>query len=438
MNTIWRKYALLGIGLLVFGALVSSAQALTLEAAIKKALATHPTLKARQQTFEATVYAQKATAANRWLKADLVAQAERHSDPVAVTAIKGPGAFPAFSRDIYLWELDLSIPLYEGGRVAQAVKLKEFESKVQKSLWRQSAEDLIANVKQVYYQILYLKALSQAQGELLQLLRKQYDEARLKYQAGKIARLDLLYFERALKEEEAVWLSTKANLGLAHKVLGLLIGEKPRSFVVEGKLPKGVSVAKRLSSPLEGYLQARADVKAAAFKLAQAEAALSEAKRAYAPEVALFSSYGRRAGAGFHNDEEVWVAGLQFKWNLFDSGGRRNRVREQQALVLSAQENLRAVRLKAQQEILSALTRLETAQTQINKYQAAEEYARQAFLRESLRYQTGAGSVTDLLSAQEAWLRSKTALLKAYYDLQTSSVAFELATGEISKGYLHE
>ena len=431
------SYALV-VTLLLLAVWVSLAQALDLETAIKKALATHPALKARYQNLTATRYTRKATAANRWLKANLVVQAERHSDPVAVTAIKGPGAFPAFSRDIYFWELELALPLYEGGRIAQAVKLKEYETKVERSLWRQSAEDLIANVKQVYYQILYLKALSQAQEELLQVLRKQYQEARLKYQAGKVARLDLLYFEKTLKEEEALWASTKTNLRLAQEVLALLIGEKPRSFEVEGTLLRKKDLPQASVGPVEEYLKERADVKAAALKVSQAEAALAEAKRAYAPEVDLFSSYGRRAGAGLHDDEEVWVAGLQFRWNLFDSGGRRNRVRERQAQVLSAQENLRAVRLQARQEILSALTKVQTAQMQIQKYKAAEDYAQQAFLRESVRYQTGAGSVTDLLAAQEGWLRAKTALIKAYYDLQTASVAFELATGEIAKGYLHE
>ncbi len=425
--------------LVLFSAATSlKAQELTLEDAVKKALSAHPGLKARQRAVEAASYARQATAANRWLKANFVAQAERHSDPVAVTAIKGPGAFPAFSRDIYLWEVDLSLPLYEGGRVAREVRLKEFETKVQQSLLRQSAEDLIANVEQLYYQILYLKALKETQEELLRLLRKQYQEACLKHQVGKIARLDLLYFKRALQEEEAALLATNDNLKLAKHLLALLMGEDKPHFELRGKLNKPVNISSEVTSKIEAHLSNRPDVKAAIFKVRQAEASLSRAKRAYAPDLSLFSSYGHRAGAGLQDEEEVWVAGVRFQWQIFDSGARHHRIRENRALVLAAEENLRAVRLKARQEILSALTRVETALSQIKKYQAAENFAQAAFERESVRYETGAGAVTDLLLAQEAWLRAKSALLKAYYELQSAKVAFDLATGEIAKGYLHE
>ncbi len=413
----------------------TGAKTLTLDTAIKKALSTHPELRSRQEEIKAASYARKATAANRWLRADLVAQAERHSDPVAVLPIKGWGQFPAFSRDIYFWEVELSLPLYEGGRVAREVKIKELETLVQKSLLHQSTEDLIANVKQVYYQILYLKTLAQAQEEQLSLLKRQHQEAAFKYRLGKIAKLDLLYFERALREEEAALLATKENLRLAKHLLALLMGEERPDFEVTGDLQAAPS---DLPAEEEGetYLAARPDVKAAALRVKQAEASLERAKRAYWPTVALFSSYGRRAGAGLHHDEEVWTAGLRFELNLFDSGGKRNRLRENQAQVLAAEEHLKAVRLKAREEILTALTQIQTARAQLEKYQATEAYAREVFERERVRYQTGAGAVTDLLSAQEAWLRAKTALVKAYYNLKTARVAFELATGQMSKEYL--
>ncbi len=424
--------------ILILLGLAGKAHTLTLEEAIQKALHTHPALKARTQAIKAAEQARKATAANRWLKANFVAQAERHSDPVAVTAIKGPGAFPAFSRDIYFWEIDLSLPLYEGGRVAREVRLKEFETKLEESLWRQSAEDLIANVEQLYYQILYLKALKKTQKELLDLLKRQYQEAQLKYQVGKIARLDLLYFKRSLREEEASLLSTTANLKLAKHLLALLMGQKKALFEVEEELSTEKAHLSFDPEEIETYLDLRPDVKAAAFKVKQAQAALSRAKRTYAPEIAAFSSYGRRAGAGLHHDEEVWVAGLRFQWSLFDSGLRRHQVKERLAQVLSAQENLQAIRLKAREEILSAWTQWQTARRQIEKYQAAADYAKAAFERETVRYQSGAGSITDLLLAQSAWLKARASLLKAYYDLLSAKVSFDLATGQIAKGYLYE
>ncbi len=135
-------------------------------------------------------------------------------------------------------------------------------------------------------------------------------------------------------------------------------------------------------------------------------------------------------------NEEIWTAGVRFDLNLFDSGCKRNQLRQKQVLVTAAEKNFQAVCLKAQQEILAASTRVKKALSQIEKYQAAEAFAKEAFETESVRYKTGAGSVTDLLFVQRSWLKSKSDLLSSYYELKIALVAFELATDQIGKEYL--
>ncbi|WP_197460503.1 TolC family protein [Thermodesulfatator autotrophicus] len=417
---------------------VAQAQSkLTLEKAISLALKNHPSIKAQKDVLTASRFAKDATKANRWFKANLIVQAERHNDPVTITSIKGPGQFPPFSRDIYFWQVEATFPLYEGGRVAQEVKIKDLEINIRQSLLRQSTEDLIANVKQLFFQVLYLKSLVKAQRELYHLLKEQYHDASLKYQVGRIARLDLLYFKRALEEEKALLLASESNLHLAKKLLALVIGLEDNSFEVSGHLEplKNVNIK---SFSAEKFLEERPDVKAARLKVKQAEAAISRAKREYLPTISAFSSYGRRAGAGLNNDEEVWVAGVRLNWSIFDSGVKRNLLKEKQALWLAAKEELQNLRLSASQEIISAVSQINLAKSQVNRLKAAEEFAREAYKREALRYQAGAGSINDLLQAQEAWLRTKSNLLKAYYDLNTAVVSFELATGQIAKEFSNE
>ncbi len=433
-----RTICFLSLIFILMSPLTGLAQkSLSLEEAIRLALKHHPSIKAQKDALKASRFAKKATSANRWLKANLILQAERHNDPVTITSIKGPGQFPPFSRDIYFWQVEATFPLYEGGRVAQEVKIKDLEINIRQSLLRQSTEDLIANVKQLYFQVLYLKNLAKAQRELYRLLEKQYRDASLKYQVGKIAKLDLLYFKRALEEEKALLLASENNLRLAKKLLALVIGLEDTSFEVSSALEP----SKKLDfNPFSAdkFLDQRPDVKAAKLKVKQAEAAISRAKREYLPTLSAFSSYGRRAGAGLNNDEEVWVAGVRLNWSIFDSGVKRNLVKEKQALWLAAKEELESLRLAASQEIISAVSRINSAKSQVNRLKAAEEFAREAYKREAFRYQAGAGSINDLLQAQEAWLRTKSNLLKAYYDLNTATISFELATGQIAKEFLNE
>lgn len=413
----------------------SFARVLSLDEAIRKALSFHPEVKARRLDFKATVFSKKATAARRWLRMDLDAGYERKSDPVVVVPIKGPGRFPAFSRDIYSWELRLSFPIYEGGVIAKEVKAKGFEASFKESLARQSAEDLIANVKQVYSEILYLKELKKIQRNLINALERLKKEARLKYRIGKIAYLDLLYFERTLEEEKAELEVTEKQLLLTKRVLALLMGEENTSFNVAGSVWK-VKVPVFVSEDVKKLVEMRSDVEALSFKVKGARAEFERAKRLYYPVLSLFSSYGRRAGSGLNNDEEVWTAGLRLEVTLFDSGLRRNQVREKRSTFLSAQMELEALRISAERQISEARTQIDTAKALIKRFEAAAKYAEEAYKRECVRYRTGAGSVVDLLSAHTAWLRTKAALVKAYYELRSAVISFELAAGIIGKGYL--
>ncbi|WP_456432322.1 TolC family protein [Thermosulfuriphilus sp.] len=429
-----KAYLLMALFLIITSP--TGSLALSLEEAIQMALSNHPELRSQRELIQAQTYARKAEGSKRWLRADLVTQAERHSDPVAVVPIKGLGQFPEFSRDIYLWEATVRLPLYEGGRVAQKVRLKELAQKDAWSQLKQSAEDLVANVKQTYYQIVFLQELYTTQEEILKALKEIEKEARLKLRLGKIAKIDLLYLNQEVRAEEAALMSTGKNLRLAQMILALLIGAPSQDLIPNGTL-SGENL-QPLVVEVEEALERRADVALARIRIEEAKVALSLAKRAYLPQISLFSSYGRRFGAGFNYQEEVWTAGVRLELNLFDSGGRKNLVREKLAQLKAAEEGLRAVRLKARQEILAAQTEIENALLKIKKYRASAAYAQEAFRIEGLKYQTGAGSVIDLLFAQRSWLEAKTALLSARYELLSARIALELASGQIGQGYLQQ
>ncbi len=408
---------------------------ITIDCAVRRALSFRPEIKARKKSVRAWEFSKKATHSRRWASVDLNLGAERHNNPVAVVPIKGKGKFPTFSRDIYSWELTMSFPLYEGGRISKETKLKGLGKLLEESLLRQSAQDLIANTKQVFYQVLFFKRLVKIHEKMLSVLSEQREKAFLKYRFGKIPKLDLLYFDRALSEEEADLSSARENLRLSKRILALLMGEKTTGFEIAGNI-EGPEKEKIPNGDIESLISQREDVKSARLKVEKSRISLERARREYLPEIYLTSSYGHRAGSGFHNDEEVWFLGAKLKLNIFDSGVKRNTVREKILSLASEKENLRAVQLRAREEILRAISKIRIAKDEIKKYSSAEIYSREAFKRESLRYQTGAGSITDLLSAHEAWLRVKTALAKAHYDLKVAIVSLELAAGTISKGYL--
>jgi len=371
---------------------VRAGEGLTLSEARHLALRANPEILARGHEVSAARAARRAEWGKLLPQVDLLASYRRLSDPQAVVPIKGPGRFPAFSRDLYDFTFTLSLPLYEGGRLRRRVRIAELETAFRESLRRQTALDLLANVEETFYLGLYLKDLISAQEKTLEALRRLYRETRLKERLGRVPPLDRLRIEAQLKAEEAA--------------LSVLLGRPPATdFDLSGALPAPEG---GLPEPdWEEILSCRPDLAAARAALSRAREEVRLVRGEHLPSFEIFSDYGRRAGAGLNDNEEIWEAGLRFRLNLFSGGTISAQVAEARARELAARERLRAAELSARREVAAALSLLSQSLAEIEHYRATLASAREAFRVESLRYRTGAGTVTDMLLAQASWFRAE-------------------------------
>lgn len=431
---LFRKPALLFLILLLALAGVRIAPALTLEEALREALAKNPEILARGHEVRAAGSAVRAERGKLLPQINFMAQASRLSDPQPVVSIKGPGKFPAFSRDIYLSEVDLVLPLYAGGRLRKRVRIAEIERALRESLKDQTALDLLANVKDTFYLGLYLRELVSAREKTLSALRREEKEAELRLKVGRIPPLDLLRIRTQVRAEEAALAAAREGLRRAKEALSVLLGRPPESdFELEGSILR-VQKPKEVSPDLA--LSCRPDILAQREAVRKAEELAALAFREHFPELDLYSSYGRKAGSGFNHSEEVWEAGVRLRLNLFSGGTISARVAEARSRALAERERLRLLELSARREIADALSLIAQAEEEVAHLEAARATAREAFRVESVRYRTGAGTVTDMLLAQAAWARAEADYLGARYRLAKAYVAYERATTLLARGWL--
>ncbi len=411
------------------------AEKLTLEQALREVLQRNPEIKARTYEVSAGKAAWQAEKASGRPQIGVLARATRFGDPQAVTAIKGPGRFPAFSRDIYLWEVRLVWPLYEGGRRQQRVDMAAWGSRASKEFRQKIALDLLAEVEELYYQGLYLQELLQIQKKILEALRQVAKEAEWRLSLGKIAPVERMRIETQVRAQEANLASTREALQRTREALNVLRGrppDTPLEFVGQLSLPE----ERKWSPRWEEILDCRPDLLAQRARVRQAEAAWKLARRARYPSLELISSYGRHAGSGFHDNEEVWEAGVQVRLDIFQGGRISAREAEARARWLAEKERLRALELAARQEVYQALSRLQEARQRLRYLASARETARETFRVEELRYRAGAGNLTDLLLAQAAWLSSEAGYLEALYAYHQARILYRKATTEIARGWL--
>ena len=408
------------------------AQNLTLKSIVKLTLKNYPKIKSLKEKIKAEILEKKSVAIQRAPKIKTFFQFQRFNQPMTLVPISKPGTFPPFTKEIYSWEIQVSFPIYLGGLISKQVKNKELQIKTSYLDLTLTKEQVIASVKLLYFQLLYYKSLISTLKKLLKSLKLQRDLAKLRYEQGKIPKLDILHFNEQIQEQKALLNSCKQNFIYTKKLLGLFIGFPQGNFTISGNLTY-FELPSTLYFPVNSFLNNRPDIQIAKIKLKQSQTSLELVKHEFYPKIYAFSSYGYRYSSGLNDDSKLWSIGIRLEFDIFDSGVRIYRLFEKQKRISEARYELNSLILKAKQEIINAIKGINQTLSQIDSLKAAIKFAKESYKVEAIRYKEGAGSITDLLLAQQALLNVRIKLLKAYFDLQMAIVNYELATGYILK-----
>ncbi len=410
----------------------SSLPSFTLDEVLQKVLSNNPSLGAVEHDGKASRYVEKAARGRRWPRLDAYGVYTRYSDPVAVVPIKSFGGTPpVFSKDIYATGIHGTFPLFRGGML----KADEKSAAIAREQWRHEAERLrqvlAAEASDLFYGMLYLEKVLEAQEDALKALRKTRDDAALRVELGRVPPLDLMEMDTQMAAQEQEIVTTKEEIRRTKQRLARLMGLSPGSkFMVDGTLPAEAVHREEMERWKQAIVH-RPDLSKAKKEMEKAQAELLKAKGARLPAVDLVADYGRRAGSGLEGDEEVWSAGLSVTLNLFSGGALAAKVSEAREKELAAKKRYEALLLQAESEVLAARSALEEAGARLRMARKAEETAKEAFRIEKIRYRVGTGSVTDLLAAQAAWRNARARSIGALYDRVRAVTAFRLATGAI-------
>jgi len=423
--------------LLPTGVRAAGSHPLSLHEAIAIALRDSPFLHASNAKVRGAVEGEKASKGTLLPRLDAYTGYQRTSDPMVVVPIKGFNAAPpAFSRDHYQAGLRFTLPLYEGGRRWTRITASKLIKSITSHELSGSKQEIIANVTNTFKQILSLKELEQAQQKVLKALQKVHEDTGKKLELGRAAPVDLLKMDTQVATEKQDLIHTRQATIRSRQALAALLGINPaRLPTIEGKLS---SIAPQLpvvsETSLEDLSSKRPDIQKALQEVKLAATEVKLQKGYHLPDIGLTSDYGQRAGSGLNDHEEVWTAGIEVNFNVFNGGTTSAHIRQALASLAAAQENLRQHKLTAMTEIQQARSRIREADSKISMATKAIRSAKESYRIEKLKYQTGAGTITDSLLAQAAWFQAEALKAEAVYDLEKAIVDYRLATGTIEEG----
>jgi NodT family efflux transporter outer membrane factor (OMF) lipoprotein len=217
------------------------------------------------------------------------------------------------------WEVDL------WGRVRRAVEASEASRSAASADLESARLSITASLASAYFSVRVVDAGQRLLDRTVEAYGQTLALTTNRYQAGVVARADVVQAETQLKAAQAQAVDNRATRAQFEHAIAVLMGRPPAQFslAVAGDLAAPPPIPPVLPSEL---LERRPDVAAAERRMAAANAEIGVATAAFFPTLSLSASggYGASSFANlFSGSSLAWAIGANLAQPLFDAGLRR-------------------------------------------------------------------------------------------------------------------
>jgi outer membrane protein len=327
--------------------------------------------------------------------------------------------------------LSTSMPVFDGRKTSARIAAAKVGT--EQALHQNEIEEqrVRFNVVGNYFDVLVAQAAVDVANEASRLADSDIKRARDRFDAGLAVESDFLAAQVQLSEFKQQRILAEGNLATAFAVLNVAMGdpEGSRRTLTVQLAPKTFNVAAP-DDLVARALRHRSDYQQAESGITLAEHRISERRSEYFPELNVFASMGA-SGQNFSSGSGDYSFGAALNFNLFDRG---RPARVDQALVDKrlAQTERDRVADQIRVEVFRAYHRYRAIEQQVEVAEAALAQATEALRIIQDRYETGLTTITDVLRAETALVRTRMNVAVSRHDQYLGYANVLLSIGELN------
>jgi outer membrane protein TolC len=322
--------------------------------------------------------------------------------------------------------------------------------------FQQTVTNTVANVKDLYYDLLYAIDNLAAQRKSLSLAQKLLDENQIKVRVGTMAPLDVVAAQSEVASREEGVIVAEALVAEAEDAIKRTIFAQNDSAtwalrIVPTDRPTAEPMAVDVESATKRAIEQRTDVVAARKNLENADANVQYASNQKLPDLNLIAAYGssgiggtviEREGFGgpiirtipggyndalsnvFGRDFPTWTFGVNFTYPIFNRQAQANSARAKISRDQTV-ASLRRLEMQVASEVRSAGRAVETNYKRVESTRAARVLAEQRLDAEQKKFAAGMSTNFAVTQAQRDLALASVLELRAVADYRKSLVNFE-------------
>lgn len=418
---------------------------LNLEQALELALTENPTIKVAGLEIEKQRLARKEAAGN--LMPNISASGSytyNYLLPVMFLPENsfipgtGGGAMRMGFSNSFSGGVSLALPLYMP-TIYKSMQLTDQQISMAVESARGSKISLANQVKKTFYGILMSQSSLEVISDNIKLAQKIVDDSQNAYDQEMVSEYDLITARVQLSNLQPTLLAAENSLRNLKLMFNMLL-DLPSSIEVtlEGTLTNYTDQAMgtKLNSDTTSIdLVENSDLKVMAIQRTMLEKQFELQRAARLPNLSAIAQYQTQSQSNdFKIGEYRWpgtgLVGLQLKVPIFAGLTNVNKERQTKNSIsqLDLQYDYRTQSLDV--EARTAQSDMLRASEQTHSSQEALILAQKGYSIAQTRYEIGAGTITDLNSAQVSQLQAQINFLQAIYDYMTAKADYEKILGK--------
>ena len=327
--------------------------------------------------------------------------------------------------------LVLTQPIYTGGRLQNNYGIQASSLDMSKLQLERARQEMHVRVVETFYAALMNEQGVRVADEQIALNTKQLSLAKARFQAGSVARLDVLQAEVELANSKARRIQAQAAVDTAYQALrSVLSVPQSQQLILRGSLDERPEQLTR--AVLDAGVSSRPDLRAYSAQRDMAQHSVALANAEWKPNLALTGNlqYQDDGVDGLLNTgNQSYTMGIALRVPLFSAPGAAARKAVANAQVRQAEHGLNAATDAARLEVESSWTAFGAADEVVATQEKALELARESVTIAQVSYENGVITSAELNDSQVRLLQTEWLLMQAKYSRILAAAKAKAAAG---------
>ena len=329
--------------------------------------------------------------------------------------------------------------IFSGGGVTASVKSQQLALDAAVLALRAVINDVLLEVRTRFYTVLVNRERIKVQEQNIELLQRQLQDVKNRFDAGTVSNFEVLRAEVALANAQPALITARNNHRLAIEELRQSLGFVNSSGQNVAKVPEFIGtleyhpVGYELRTALESAREQRPDLQRLTKLAAAAEQGVTARRANYLPDLALYGAYDWRmnstGSSSLSNARDGWTVGLQSTWDIFDGRATAGRVSQARSQLELAKLALAEAQLSVDVDVRRSISTYQQATELAEASKKVVVQAEEAVRLANARFGAGTATQLDVLTSQVDLTTARLNQLQAFYSYNVAVANVRRAMG---------